>query len=231
MADDETVEGEGAEEKPGNAEGDLKLTGEKFTDSGAADDDFDKERALHTIRTLREAEKQGKQAAKERDALAARLKEIEDAEKTDLERAQARVAELEAKETGWETERRDTMLRLAAHALKDELGVADVDLALAALDRSAIEYTDAGEPSNLKEQLEQLLERKPILKAQQGNGGGAPNLNGGSGATGGPAPALTAEELAEAKRHGMAPERYALAKQAGGNIQEYLAQRKAAAAS
>lgn len=138
---------------------------------------------------------------------------------------------LEQAEQTWQAERRDTMLRLAAHALKDELGVADVDLALAALDRNAVEYSETGEPANLKEQLEQLLERKPILKAQAASGGGAPILNGGSGATGGPAPALTAEELAEAKRHGMTPERYALAKQAGGNIQEYLAQRQAAAAS
>lgn len=200
-------------------------------DPPADDDDFDKERALRTIRTLRQSEKEGKQAAKDLAAALARLKEIEDAEKTDLERSQARVAELEQQQTAWQSERRDTNLRLAAHSLKDDIGIADVDLALAALDRAAVEFTDDGEPSNLKEQLAELLERKPILKAQAAGGTGAPNLNGGSGATGGPAPALTADEIAEAKRHGMTPERYALAKQAGGSIQEYLAQRQAAAAS
>lgn len=194
-------------------------------------DAHDPARASATITKLRQAEKEGRTAARERDQLAARLKEIEDAEKTELEKAQARVTELEEKERAWEEERRAIGLRLAAHGLKDELGIADVDLALAALDSSAIEYDADARPVNLATQLAELLERKPLLKgtATPTGGGAAPNLNSGAGAQGGSPPALTADELAEAKRHGMTPERYAMAKSANGSIHEYIAQRQAAA--
>lgn len=191
------------------------------------DEVFDKDRAMATITKLRQAERDGKTAARERDQLAVRLKEIEDAQLSELERAQARVQELEQQQQSWEQERQDTRLRLDTHALKDTLGIADVDLALAALDQSTIEWAN-GVPVNLEQQLTDLLDRKPLLKGTvPAASASAPNLNGGAGATGGSPPALTADELAAAKAHGMTPERYALAKTAG-SLTEYMEQRKAA---
>lgn len=92
----------------------------KSPDSAEKGDDFDRERALETIRKLREIEKQHKQDKRELD----RLKEAEakrnEAEMTELEKAQKRSAELEAELQRERGEK--TRLKVAAkHQLPDAL--------------------------------------------------------------------------------------------------------------
>src|SRR3990167_389758 len=179
-----------------------------ITADGDADDDFDKERALATIRKLREAEKEGKKALKQLTDAQAKLKELEDAKLSEEEKKERRLEELEAERATWEQERQDTRLRLAVYARSAELGVADADLALAALDRSKVEYGKDGEPSNVADVLLELLEAKPILKATKGAYARA-GLNAGEGARPGPAPQLNAAQLDAARAAGMEPEEYA----------------------
>lgn len=179
-----------------------------------ADEPFDKDRAMATITKLRDAEKAGKAAAKERDELASRLQAIEDAQKSEAQKAAERLAALEAKEQAWAAERQTYNLKLAIYAKQAELGIVDPDLALLALDRSTVEFDKQGEPTNVTEALNALLEQRPILKGKA-QAPPAPRINPGAGTqTDGPTPALTAEELAVATQAGMSPEEYAQAKTA-----------------
>jgi hypothetical protein len=174
---------------------------------------FDRERAMATITKLREFERQAKKLARERDELAKRIKEREDADKTDAERQAERLAALEAERLTWEAERQDYRLRLAVYSRAADLGIADADLALAALDRAAIEWSEDGAPANLEEVLNDLLDRKPLLRGEK-RPPRKPSIDAGAGAQERRGPSLTAEELEWAKRLEMSPEQYAAYKQA-----------------
>lgn len=185
-------------------------TAEPTGDAGggsAGADEFDRDRAMATINKLREKEKQGRADARRADEAEAKLRAIEDANKSDAQKQAERLAAYEAKEATWASQRQDLELRLAAHALADSAGIADVDLALAALDRSKVEWAD-GRPTNLAEVVDDLLEAKPLLR-KGGRRTTTSTTDAGAGRTPGPTPDLNAEELAMAQRLGMTPERYA----------------------
>jgi hypothetical protein len=169
-------------------------------------DDFDKERALATIRKLRDAEKQGKADAKRVAELEARLKEHEEAQLSELEKAQKRADDLAAQLADREAREREMRLRLGVHQLAPTLGIADTDIALALLDVGKVEYDDGGDPKNLADLLTDLLEAKPLLKGQPPRPTGSTDAGAGSGAK--PPPQLTADELEAARSLGMDPERY-----------------------
>src|SRR3989338_5794363 len=98
-------------------------------DLGKDGQPFDAERAQRTI----EAQREAKKLAKELEQANARLKEIDDAQKSELEKAQERTAELEKQLKAEAKLRRETNLRLSAFAVSPELGINDPDLALAAV--------------------------------------------------------------------------------------------------
>jgi phage I-like protein len=183
-------------------------------DPAPADEPFNKDRAMATITKLREQEKLGKQAARERDELAQKLQAIEDAQKSDAQKQADKLAALEAERAAWETDRQEMNLRLAVLSQAQALGVVDSDLALAALDRSALEFDDKGQPTNVSQVLTALLEAKPILKGRA-QAPTAPRIDSGAGTqSDGPTPPLTSEELAVARMAGMSAEDYAKAKTA-----------------
>jgi hypothetical protein len=169
---------------------------------------------MATITKLRDAEKAGKVAARERDELASRLQAIEDAQKSEAQKAAERLAALEAKEQAWAAERQTYNLKLAIYAKQAELGIVDPDLALLALDRSSVEFDKHGEPTNVTEALTALLEQRPILKGTA-KAPTAPRIDSGAGThAGGPTPPLTSEELAMARAAEMSAEEYAMARTA-----------------
>jgi hypothetical protein len=169
---------------------------------------------MATITKLREAEKQGKAAARERDDLAARIKAIEDAKLSEQEKQTRELAALQAEKAAWATERREHALQIAVYAQQAELGITDPDLALLALDRSKVEFGADGKPTNVTEALNALLEQRPILKGTA-KAPTAPRIDSGAGThAGGPTPPLTSEELAVARAAGMSAEEYAMAKTA-----------------
>ena len=169
---------------------------------------WDHERGMATIVKLREELKAAKAEGRRVAELEAKLTAIEDAEKTELQRAADQLATYQAKEAAWATERRDTLLKLAVHTKAPELGITSPTLALAALkDAGTIEYDDQGQPSNLDAALIALLEAEPALKGVVKPK--PPGTNAGDGAGDIPPPALTADQLAWAGRLGMTPEHYA----------------------
>lgn len=162
--------------------------------------------------------------ARRADELEQELKALKDAQLTEEQRIAQERDELLEQKTGWDREKRDTALRLAVHDLRDELGVADTDLAIAALDVSQVEYGPDGKPTNVEGLLTALLERKPLLKVEPGKKK-APSADGGKGSQAGPPPDLTAEELEFAKEQGISAERYAAMKNVG-NVDEFIELRK-----
>lgn len=158
---------------------------------------FDQERAMKTIRALREKEREGKRVAKELAEIQGKLKEFEDAQKSELDKA--KDAEKEARDKAkLATERvRNANLKAALYDKAQELGVVSPSLALKALDRKKIEWDDSDEPANLEPVLEALLDEEPALKATPRKK--TPSTDAGGGVGGGEPPKLTAEQLQAAK--------------------------------
>lgn len=169
---------------------------------------WDHERGMATITKLRDELKIAKADSRKAAELESRLKAIEDAEKTELQRATDLISAHEAEKQGWAAERRASALKLAVHTKAAELGISSPTLALAALkDAGDIEYDDSGQPSNLDAALTALLEAEPALRGVVKPR--APGTNAGDGATPAPAPALTADQLIWAAKLNMTPETYA----------------------
>jgi len=174
-------------------------------DLGKDGQPFDAERAQRTIEAQRKAEREAKKLAKELEQANARLKEIDDAQKSELEKAQERTAELEKQLKAEAKLRRETNLRLSAFAVSPELGINDPDLALAAV--TDVEYDDAGEPTNLRERLEAVCEKHPALKTPVKKP--KADLDGGKGNIDAPGPELTAQQREWAVKLGMSEDEYA----------------------
>jgi len=96
----------------------------------------------------------------------------EDANKSELAKAQERAAELE-KQLADAAEKQKTLSTLSDITAKAaKLGIVDPDAAYKLLNRSALEYGDDGAPTNTETLLVALLKEKPYLA-----GGGASAMN------------------------------------------------------
>jgi len=165
------------------------------------------EAALEAERKARrDAEKRAKDAEK---ALQVR----EEAELNEAQKAAKRLAELEAEKAAWTTERRQVFLTSAVTSLQSKLGLVDVDVVTRLLDPSAIDYDDAGKPTNTEVLVRALLHDKPFLGGAKSATTPPVGIGATEGTTGtAPAPSLTADELEAARTTGMTPERYAALK-------------------
>lgn len=179
-----------------------------------AGDEHDPARAKALIDKLREKEKAGDKAAKELAAAQAKLDAIEAEKLTEAERLQKERDEAVAARTALDSERREDRIRLAVYGQRDALGLASADLAIAALDRSQVQFDDQGQPTNVADLLTALIEREPILKGTPAKPA-IPSTDGGAGG-GGSAPDLTADELEAARATGQSPERFAALKRVKG---------------
>lgn len=100
-------------------------------------------------------------AKKASDALEA----MKAAQMTDAERAAARLKELEAAQTAWETERRALTTQAEVERQARKLGIVDEDAAARLIDTGQITYDDAGKPVNVEALLAELVRARPWLKA------------------------------------------------------------------
>ncbi len=176
------------------------------------DDAFDKERALTTIRKLREAEKEGKDAKRRLAELETKLAEFEQRDLSDKEKLEKRNAELEAKVADAQKQLRQA--NLLAELAKPEHGI--VNAAAAAKLINGVEYGDDGTPANLDDVLPAFLEQNAFLKGTPAKPNSAPDVDAGKGAGDAKPPALTAEELAAAQATGKTPEQFAAFKKPPG---------------
>lgn len=128
-------------------------------------------------------------------AAAARLAEIEEANKSDLEKATARADALEKERDAVRAEAREIKIRSAvlAEAAKPDRKVVDPDL-VATLLTPDLELDDDGAPTNIASAMDSLLEARPYLVASGGSRGDADQ-----GARKGGAKQLTRAELASMK--------------------------------
>lgn len=99
---------------------------------------------------------------------------------TDLERANARVAELERLNADALIREQDRTVRLSAIEEATRLNFRSPDLAYRLIDRAEIDFDDAGTPKNIAKLLEGILKREPYLVKGStadfggGNRGGSP---------------------------------------------------------
>lgn len=174
------------------------------TEPVKVEDDFDKDRAMATIKAQRESEEALKQRVKELEKAEKALKAIEDEKKTELEREREAREKLESENPKLKQELQNARLQVA---LADPaLGIVDPETAATLLKERGLTFTEDGSPEGLTEAVESLLEAKPFLK---GNGPTPkpepPNIDAGAGQGNGPAPNLTAEELEFAQQMGQDP--------------------------
>ena len=176
------------------------------------DGPYDEERALRLIAQLRAEVKEDKADKRRAAELETELQTIRDAQLSEEQRTAQERDRLLAEQQTWQREKRDTTLKLAVYGQQTALGIADADLAIAALDHSQVEWSDDGQPTNLEGLLTDLLERKPLLKGAPVKPA-PPTSDGGKGSGSQPPPALTAEEAEFATANGIPLERYAQMKQ------------------
>lgn len=136
--------------------------------------------------------------------------DLEEANKSELQKATDRATQLEAELEASRTSMREERLRSAIVGEAARRGVVDPDAAVALIDRSAIDFTDDGTPNNIAGAMDSLLQARPYL---QGKPGGT---HAGSADQGARPPAtstqpqldrealagMTAEQIVEARKSG-----------------------------
>lgn len=139
-------------------------------------------------------------------AKAAKFDEVEQQQKTELERANERAATLERDLAEATAARQDSLLRAAVISEAAKRSVHDPDAALALVDRSLLEFADDGTPSNIADAMDSLLKAKPYLVS-----GGATRGSADFGARGEPGKGqlgsealktMTPEQIVKARRDG-----------------------------
>lgn len=141
------------------------------TETGASaeggEEEFDRERAMKTIRTLREEAKAAVKQIKEVETLRARVKEIDDAKLSEQERLTKRAEEAETKLTQTQKQTQDRINRYEVQLQASKLGIVDPDAAVKLLDWDRLEYAQDGTPKDVDAALKALLAERPYLAAQQ----------------------------------------------------------------
>ncbi len=101
---------------------------------------------------------------------AGQLDSIEEANKTEAQKLQDRIAGLEKERQSWQQERTEERLRSVTVTAAARLGFTDPEDALGLLKRSEIEFDDSGQPRKVEEHLKALLEAKPYLSNRSRGG-------------------------------------------------------------
>lgn len=126
-------------------------------------------------------------------AKAQRLSEIEEANKSELEKERDRAAKAEERANKIEAEAKEIRLSsaLLAEAARPGRMIVDAEAAISLLDRSSLKLDANGNPTNVAEAMDSLLKAKPYLVATNGGTRG----NADQGARGGSERQLTREQL------------------------------------
>jgi hypothetical protein len=154
-----------AGEKPASADGSSE------SEKGKDGQPFDAARATALIEKLRAENAAGKATAKELETARARLKEIEDKDKSEVEKLAGTAKEASEKLTAAEARARDLAIRLSVERAARKQGFIDEDDAFRLIDHKAVAMDDEGTPTNVETLLTALAKAKPHLVGEaNGNG-------------------------------------------------------------
>lgn len=105
------------------------------------------------------------------------LKQRQDADLSETERMQKRLAELEEAEKGWATEKQTILLTQAVTSEATKAGAKYPDLIIRSLDRNSVEFDNDGNPTNLGKVIGALRTDYPdLFRSTTGSAdGGATN--------------------------------------------------------
>lgn len=118
-----------------------------------------------------------KEAAKyrtENKRLTDAQKAADDAKLSEADRLQRQLDELKAQNADLLAREKESIFQRAATAAATKLGFRNPDLAARLLDRSSVDFNDAGQPRNLERLLGEVLKAEPYL------GRSAPDFGGGN---------------------------------------------------
>lgn len=165
--------------------------------SQADTEPYDQERAMATIRKMREKEKADALKLKELDDLKAKDAQREESERKKAEdeakqrgefekvaqQHEARATKLEGELTAEREARKADRVRHEIITAAQKLGAANPSVTYRLLDLAQVEYGDDGAPKNIDALLEALFKAEPYLKAATGANGttvpATPNADSG----------------------------------------------------
>lgn len=203
---DEDAQGapEGTEDSGNGTDGTTEAPQGDATATPPAGEGWDPERAMRTIRTLRDEVKALKRQHAESATTGDPPKQDDAAGDAAIQAARAQV---ERERAAIAADRRRLDVERVVLTAAPAAGITDVTLALAVIDPEDIEF-DEGGGSNVKDVLAALIQRHPVLKAQSAPAG-PPSTDARKGRSQPDGPKLTAEQMAAAQAMGMTPEDYA----------------------
>lgn len=108
------------------------------------------------------------------EAILRKARERDESEKSELQKAQERAAQLEKERESWQGRQKETAAQYDVALKAAKLGIVDPDAAWKLLDKSALQYDADDNPSNTEQLLQALLKDKPYLA-----GGGSSAMNPG----------------------------------------------------
>ncbi len=150
-----------------NAQG--EKAGQDTANGSGAEKLFSQEEVNKMIKGRSERELQkmlgdiGFQSVDELKTLVKKSKEREDAEKSELQKAQERAAALEKEKETLLASQRIKMAQYDVAVKAAKLGIVDPDAAYRLMDQGKIEFDDAGSPTNTELLLQALVKSKPYL--------------------------------------------------------------------
>lgn len=157
---------------------------------------------------LRRAKSEPPADYEELKAAKLKLDELEAASQTEAEKAVARAEKAEKERDEALSSAKETALRSAilAEAAKADRKVVDPEAVVTLLDRSTLELDKDGNPKNIAEAMDSLLEQRPYLVAAGGSRGdadqGARDFGGIKQATEAEFQSMTADQKVAARKEG-----------------------------
>jgi hypothetical protein len=148
---------------------------------------------------LREEAATNRVKAKDRDELAAKVKEIEDAKLSDIDKAKQAAQEAQSRAQTIEAELRAERLARTIDIEARKLNIVDPETATLLI-QGRVEFDAAGKPANLTALLGQLVKDKPYLVSSSQAptpGAGASPANPNRGGAGGQAQTFTRAQLSD----------------------------------
>jgi len=171
-----TDDANGSGDQPGNGEGTKPYA---VFDNAASFMSRVKQEGRQQVKSL--AEELGFESVEAMQAAAKRAKEIEEQNKTDLDKAKDREAELVNQNTALQEKAKSVIVNSEIKVFAVQAGIVDPDVAVAILDRSGISVSEDGKVEGVKEAIDALAKGKPYLLGKGTKSVGSSTNPGGDG--------------------------------------------------